>query len=125
MLLDAGSVIYVWVGGGASPNERRRAPELAEQYADAVARRGGRPREIPIVQVAAGHEPVHFKAHFHGWSDEKADPFYDPYEAKLRAIKDVRRARASTVHGASAAVQPRCESDDTLTADSSEQPASR
>mmetsp|Transcript_14178 Transcript_14178/g.42982 ORF Transcript_14178/g.42982 Transcript_14178/m.42982 type:complete len:166 (-) Transcript_14178:495-992(-) len=87
MLLDAGSTLYVWVGHGASDNEKRRAPELAEEYARSLSKKGGRASELPIVRVEQGREPIHFKAHFHAWSDEAADPFFDPYEAKLKALK--------------------------------------
>jgi hypothetical protein len=84
-ILDAGSILYVWIGAGASEREHQSAPELAEKFASKTADSSGRPAQVPVVRIEAGNEPRAFKALFHGWSDEKVQKGYDPYEAKIRA----------------------------------------
>lgn len=93
MLLDAGSTVYLWVGTGANAGERKRAMSLAEEYVGGLGAVDGRPAEVPVVRVQPGGEPPHFRAQFHGWSDAKAAPGYDAYEARLQAAGAVRRAK--------------------------------
>lgn len=100
-ILDAGAVLYVWVGPGASERERTHSPELAEKFAEKSAAASGRSANVPVMRIEAGREPAHFKALFHGWADEKATVTYDPYEEKLKA-QNVRRARGSAAPRATA-----------------------
>mmetsp|Transcript_47473 Transcript_47473/g.110748 ORF Transcript_47473/g.110748 Transcript_47473/m.110748 type:complete len:92 (+) Transcript_47473:475-750(+) len=82
---------------GASEAEKAKAPELADKFAAKSSAQSGRSAQLPVVRIEAGREPAHFKALFHGWSDEKVALFYDPYEARLLAEKQVRRSRPSVV----------------------------
>ena len=91
-IVDAGSMLYVWIGSAASARERAGAPELAEQFAAKSAAGSGRAAQLPVVRIEAGREPDAFKALFHGWSDDKVAGGYDPYEAALKAAHGVRRA---------------------------------
>lgn len=91
-IVDAGSMLYVWIGSGASERERTGAPELADKFAAKNAAGSGRAAQLPVVRIEAGKEPDAFKALFHGWSDAKVAGGFDPYEAKLKAMQGVRRA---------------------------------
>lgn len=60
----------------------------------------GRDPGTPIVRVEAGHEPVFFTQHFHGWDPTlaQANIFLDPYEAKLQTLKEKKaEQQANTV----------------------------
>lgn len=91
-IVDAGSVLYVWIGSAASERERAGAPELADKFAAKSAAGSGRAAQLPVIRIEAGREPDAFKALFHGWSDDKVAGGYDPYEAKLKSTSGVRRA---------------------------------
>jgi len=60
-ILDAGSHIYVWLGKGASVNERKYAMSYAQEY----AKNGNRPLYLPISLVKEGSEIPNFLRHFH------------------------------------------------------------
>ena len=57
-LVDTSSVVYVWIGNGASLNERRLAPQYAQKYLH--NKKGEHEKtnvKIPIIKVSEGHEP--------------------------------------------------------------------
>jgi hypothetical protein len=60
-ILDGGSHIYVWLGKGASVNEKKYAMRYAQDY----AKQGDRPIYLPISLVKEGGEPPAFNKHFH------------------------------------------------------------
>jgi len=60
-VLDGGHHIYVWLGKGASVNERKYAMQYAQEY----AKQGNRPSYLPISLVKEGHETPAFLKHFH------------------------------------------------------------
>lgn len=68
--------------------EKREAIKTAEKYVAAAA--DGRDPDSPIVQVAAGAEPAMFTANFTGWDAElfARNKFEDPYEKKLRLLRE-------------------------------------
>ena len=47
-----------------------------------------RDEETPIITVNAGAEPDMFTACFAGWDDTAASVFEDPYEKRMRALKE-------------------------------------
>lgn len=47
-----------------------------------------RDEETPIITVNAGAEPDMFTACFAGWDDTAASAFEDPYEKRMRALKE-------------------------------------
>jgi len=96
-VLDAGSTVFLWVGSQASDAEKRSAPDLAQEYLRQQKRKG-----TAVVSVKEGHEPPLFTANFRGWDRDKAAPFVDPYEEKLRRLKEENR-RAETKRGGSRA----------------------
>lgn len=85
MLLDAYDEIYVWVGHDATKEERDKAITTALEYVKNA--KDGRSADTPIFKVLAGSEPPNFTCHFHGWNDEKASNFADPYLKKLGQLK--------------------------------------
>ncbi len=110
MLLDAGTEVFLWIGTGASKNEKAEALGLAQKYIQHAAGQSGRDCDVPILQVQPGHEPFNFTSNFVGWSSDKAQNFSDPYAAKLELVKAEkakrqaeREAEEAAKHAATAA----------------------
>lgn len=85
MLLDTYDEVFVWVGHDATKAERDKSIETAIDYVKSA--KDGRSVDTPIFKVISGSEPPNFTCHFHGWSDDKAQDFADPYLKKLGQIK--------------------------------------
>jgi villin 1/advillin len=73
-ILDTVTDIYVWIGSGASKDERRNGMKYGMDY---VKSKGT--MSANIQKFNAGHESSQFKRHFHGW----------PSAAKKAAQNDV------------------------------------
>jgi hypothetical protein len=59
-----------------------------------------------LIQVSAGAEPANFTCHFLGWDSSKAKKFEDPYEAKMKALKDkASEASSSEAPGTSLCIR--------------------
>jgi gelsolin len=61
-IIDAGGMVFVWLGKGANKNERVRAMEFATEYLAS----NDRPPTIPIARVMEGKEPSEFWEAFAG-----------------------------------------------------------
>jgi len=57
-LLDVGTTLYAWIGGGANADERRLAIDTAQKYNAAAT--DGRDPDIPIIEVIQNREPLMF-----------------------------------------------------------------
>lgn len=62
-LVDAGSEIYVWVGRGSNPTEKRESMVFANKY----LQDSGKPHNTPITRVVEGAETPVFKSLFKTW----------------------------------------------------------
>jgi hypothetical protein len=82
-ILDVWSQLFAWVGNEATETEKRGVMDLCAAYIESSNREG-----IPILQVSAGAEPANFTCHFLGWDSSTAKTFEDPYEAKMKALKN-------------------------------------
>lgn len=67
MILDTLKVIYVWIGAGANPSEKRFAQNVANRYLEGSAI--PRPANAEIVKFDQGHETPEFKKFFPSWND--------------------------------------------------------
>eukprot|EP00300_Choanocystis_sp_HF-7_P015690 c19141_g1_i1.p1 GENE.c19141_g1_i1~~c19141_g1_i1.p1 ORF type:complete len:900 (+),score=261.42 c19141_g1_i1:37-2700(+) len=85
-ILDVWSEIYVWLGHGANESEKQKAAETALKFVGAT----GRSDDLPVLFVVAGSEPPMFTAAFLGWDYTVAEAFEDPYEKKLRLIREAK-----------------------------------
>jgi hypothetical protein len=85
--------VFVWIGNGASANEKTKAAELAGRFVSEST--DGRDKDIPVIRVHAGEEPVIFTAQFQGWNPTTFAAYVDPYEARLKALKESQAARAT------------------------------
>ena len=70
-IVDVGNKLYVWVGKGASPSERRESMTHAMQYIT----QNGYPNSTPIERVSDGGETPTFKAEFVMWNPPQALTF--------------------------------------------------
>jgi gelsolin len=61
-IVDAGGMLFVWVGKGANKNEKFRAMEFATEY----LAQAERPANFPIARVMEGKEPPEFWEAFAG-----------------------------------------------------------
>jgi len=61
-LVDAGGMLFVWIGAKADKNERARAMEFATEYLAT----NDRPPNVPIARVSEGKEPGEFWEVFGG-----------------------------------------------------------
>lgn len=68
MVLDGGDEIYVWIGNGATEEERTKSIDMAKQYirTDPSERNED---TVPIVILKQGEEPRSFKRLFPAWDD--------------------------------------------------------
>ncbi|XP_019529713.3 gelsolin isoform X3 [Aedes albopictus] len=68
MVLDGGDEIYVWIGNGATEEERAKSIDMAKQYirTDPSERNED---TVPIVILKQGEEPRSFKRLFPAWDD--------------------------------------------------------
>ncbi|XP_055624818.1 gelsolin-like isoform X2 [Toxorhynchites rutilus septentrionalis] len=68
MVLDGGDEIYVWIGNGATEEERTKSIDMAKQYirTDPSDRNED---TVPIVVLKQGDEPRSFKRLFPVWED--------------------------------------------------------
>ena len=62
-ILDTGSEIFVWVGKGATPKEKRGGLANGVAYAE----QSERPKGTRVLKVMEGSEPTTFKANFKDW----------------------------------------------------------
>ena len=85
MLLDAGNAVFLWIGRGATANEKEEADELAARYVASAAAADGRDADTPVIKVQAGCEPGNFTAHFRGWDPKQAAAYQDPGAARAAA----------------------------------------
>lgn len=69
MVLDGGDEIYVWVGAGATEEEREKAQAMAERYVEREPS-ARRVETVSFVRVEQGGEPRSFKRLFPTWSDD-------------------------------------------------------
>lgn len=63
-LLDTGAVVYVWVGKGATKDERKKSMEFGAQY----LKDNNRPDWTPLTRIPGGGEPPEFQACFVQWN---------------------------------------------------------
>jgi len=61
-IIDAGGMVFVWIGAKTSKNEKIRAMEFASEYLASL----DRPSNIPIARVTEGKEPTEFWEAFAG-----------------------------------------------------------
>jgi len=96
MLLDMYTTVFVWVGSGANETEKSMAMDTCQKYIDATT--DGRDKEdVGTMQVKAGSEPAMFTTNFIGWDEElfNKNKFEDPYEKKLRELKEAKEKEAA------------------------------
>jgi len=91
-LLDVWSEVYAWIGSGANEAEKKKAMSVAMKFIERTPTRGN---DTPIIQVPAGKEPPMFTSAFLGWDATAAQVFEDPYEKKLRLLKEQKSAAAT------------------------------
>jgi len=60
-IVDSVNSIFVWIGTGASPQERRSGVQLAQSYLNDQASRS---KAVPIVRLLQGGENEEFEAQF-------------------------------------------------------------
>eukprot|EP00298_Acanthocystis_sp_HF-20_P005546 c15680_g1_i1.p1 GENE.c15680_g1_i1~~c15680_g1_i1.p1 ORF type:complete len:835 (-),score=375.35 c15680_g1_i1:37-2541(-) len=96
-LLDVWSEVYVWIGKGSNESERKAAMSVAQKF---VERTPSRSADTPIIQVPAGKEPPMFTSAFLGWDATVAQEFEDPYEKKLRLLKEKNNQGSSSAPAA-------------------------
>ena len=91
-ILDCFTNVFVWVGAN-QPRERevRLAMETASKYISLQAALDGRPAEIKALEIRAGSEPLAFTKEFVGWSKANVEAWEDPYDKRLRLLREARQ----------------------------------
>lgn len=83
MLLDVGSVIYVWIGKGADDDEREASLKLGKEY----LRKEG--RTALVIYVKQNQEPQGFKLIFPNWNTVwEGGANYEEIKRNLRKINN-------------------------------------
>uniref|UniRef100_A0A1I7X378 Gelsolin-like domain-containing protein n=1 Tax=Heterorhabditis bacteriophora TaxID=37862 RepID=A0A1I7X378_HETBA len=82
MILDALNLIYVWVGSGANPNEKKGAENTAKKYLE----QGNLPRhaKTTIETIFQGQETPTFKKFFPKWDDKL-------FKNDIRSVHNMRK----------------------------------
>lgn len=88
MLLDTFRELYLWIGRSAREAERKNAAVLAKKYLEQANKVNGRDQNVPITEIKSGMEPPMFTCHFLGWDDTRNADFVDPYQEKLKKLKE-------------------------------------
>ena len=91
-ILDVWSQLFAWVGNEANEMEKRGVMDLCAAYMKSSNREG-----IPIIQLSAGAEPPTFTCHFLGWETFEEKTFEDPYEAKMKTLKNKGSVGSSSI----------------------------
>jgi hypothetical protein len=60
-ILDLGNMVWVWIGSGASKNERAKAIQYGTEH---LVHSGRSPTSCPVSRVTEGHEPKAFTQEF-------------------------------------------------------------
>ncbi|XP_055532240.1 gelsolin, cytoplasmic-like isoform X2 [Wyeomyia smithii] len=91
MVLDGGDEIYVWIGNGATDEERAKSIDMAKQYirTDPSERNED---TVPIVILKQGDEPRSFKRLFPSWDDSHWES-QSSYETIRQKIMDLNEPR--------------------------------
>eukprot|EP01138_Halocafeteria_seosinensis_P007299 gb/GECG01007463.1/.p1 GENE.gb/GECG01007463.1/~~gb/GECG01007463.1/.p1 ORF type:complete len:862 (+),score=169.72 gb/GECG01007463.1/:1-2586(+) len=92
MILDTYSQVFVWIGSEANENEKKNGMQIAEDYVKKAT--DGRDEDTPIVEVHSGEEPRMFTCNFIGWDDSKSSKFVDPYEQKMKELREEQEKHA-------------------------------
>eukprot|EP00163_Fabomonas_tropica_P012650 TRINITY_DN23990_c0_g1_i1.p1 TRINITY_DN23990_c0_g1~~TRINITY_DN23990_c0_g1_i1.p1 ORF type:complete len:848 (+),score=337.64 TRINITY_DN23990_c0_g1_i1:44-2545(+) len=108
-ILDAYSEVFVWVGSQATEREKKMAYDSAVGYVKHAS--DGRSPDTPIIRVEKGSEPAMFTCHFLGWDASKSQVFEDPYEKKMREIREAREAALAEKEAEEAAAAPPAEAE--------------
>nr|XP_039273618.1 gelsolin, cytoplasmic-like [Styela clava] len=69
MMLDAWTMVYIWIGVTSNEEERIGALKSVTQYLKTDP--SDRDETTPVAQVQQGNEPLTFKGFFQGWDDGK------------------------------------------------------
>jgi len=77
-LLDVGTEVMVWIGKGATKDERAKGMVFGQEY----LQRENRPSFTPLTRLAESGETAQFKSYFH-WTE--------PTERKAEAKREVKR----------------------------------
>jgi len=95
MILDTNREVYIWVGNNANTEEKEKSMETALEYVQKAP--GDHSNDMSIIRIEAGNEPPMFTCHFHGWIKQNETKFEDPYEKRLRLIRE-SEAKLVEVH---------------------------
>ncbi|CAI4221384.1 unnamed protein product [Auanema sp. JU1783] len=82
MILDALNLIYVWVGSGATPNEKKSAEQTAKKFLEQSQL--PRHKKANTETIYQGQETPTFKKFFPSW-DEKL------FKAQARSVQNMRK----------------------------------
>lgn len=77
-LVDSGTSVFIWVGKGASKEERRNGMKYGTDY----LAKNNRPPTTALIRIAQSGEPPAFKSNFVDWPQPKANAEEKKAEAK-------------------------------------------
>jgi hypothetical protein len=60
-ILDTGAEVYAWIGKGASPDEKKKAMQFAQDY----LQKHNKPLFVPITRILEGGANETFESSFH------------------------------------------------------------
>jgi hypothetical protein len=98
MILDTHYEIFIWVGKGASPAEKKGSLETALKYIESDPS-GRKKEDVCILQIKQGFEPPNFTGHFIGWDPEKwsKGKSYEELKAELQATNPAGGSAAADI----------------------------
>jgi len=81
-LLDTSSEVFVWIGKGATKEERSKGLLYAQQYLS----ENGRPQWTPLTRIPAGGETPVFKSFFTRWDSDIPKTTEEKTEHKAKTV---------------------------------------
>jgi len=92
MVLDAYSVVYIWIGNRSNKFEKKGAYNKVEKYLESVSDSRNKDA-VTIQEIEAGKEPATFTMHFIQWEPEVAQAWLE--SDPLAALKKQAEQQAA------------------------------
>eukprot|EP00499_Haloplacidia_sp_CaronLabIsolate_P008058 CAMPEP_0196782858 /NCGR_PEP_ID=MMETSP1104-20130614/12172_1 /TAXON_ID=33652 /ORGANISM="Cafeteria sp., Strain Caron Lab Isolate" /LENGTH=839 /DNA_ID=CAMNT_0042153103 /DNA_START=26 /DNA_END=2545 /DNA_ORIENTATION=+ len=86
-LLDSGPVVFVWIGRGATKQERQGGMKMGEDY----LREAGKPSNTRISRVVQNGEPAEFKSLFFQWDPPVPPPDFSAHRSEGIARREEQK----------------------------------
>jgi len=107
-ILDLGSQLFVWIGKGSNPSERKEGMMSAQKY----LQQSGKPMHTPVSRVVEGAETPAFKGEFFQWDPPKLPSGFGMNPNSSNVAKTPEQHEIDVAALAQAKAEQECMADD-------------